>query len=454
MKNLASISVFFCLSLAFGVNFATAHGAPRQDPPQIWIEVKTHTVEGRTRITELGYEPVEILSDKVYFAGRAEDVEVLKKAGFETQTFELKAEWLNPNLKKKVLKTEVESHGALVIENRFHSYDETVKRLQTLGQKSPQIVEILSLGKSLEGRDIPLIRISGKSAVDAELEKTPSVLIFGCHHAREHLSVEVPSLFAEYLVENYGNDPEVTRLVDSREFYIAPMVNPDGHVFDFKPEGGGRMWRKNRARNSDGSYGVDLNRNYSYGWGGRGASSNPNAETYRGPSAFSEIESQHVRNFVRSQTRAKVLLSVHTFSELVLYPWGHTEEPIGDKDGRKEDLPVFQKMATDMARFNKYTPQQSSDLYVASGDTTDWAYGELGIFAFTFELSPRSMWTGGFYPDPSLIPVTFNDNLKAFMYLAEYADDPSRVNREKTMTFEKTPVSMGLPIASFKDLKI
>lgn len=439
---------------AIFVGQANSHGAKKTTTPNLWIEVSTATVEGRTRLVELGYEPAEILSDKVFFAGTPADVEKLMESGFQTRSFELKPEWLNPNLKPQS-KVKGQDEGAQRADKpRFHSYAETVERLRVLAKKNPKIAELTSLGKSLEGRNLPLLRISGKTLVDAEVEKIPSVLFFGCHHAREHLSVEVPTLWAEYLVNNYGTDPVITRLVDTREIYIAPIVNPDGHVYDFKPEGGGKMWRKNRAQNSDGSIGVDLNRNYGYQWGGRGASTNPSAETYRGPSAFSEPESILVRDFVRAQTRAKVLLSVHTFSELVLYPWGYTNDPVGAKDGRASDLPVFEKMATDMAAFNNYTPQQSSDLYIASGDTTDWAYGELGLFAFTFELSPKSMWTGGFYPDPSLIPVTFDKNIKAFLYLTEYADDPTRVTRENTVTFEKTPVSMGLPLASFKDLKI
>src|SRR5690606_4396201 len=126
-----------------------------------------------------------------------------------------------------------------------------------------------------------------------------------------------------------------------------------------------------------------------------------------------------------SHLNARVLLSFHTYSELILYPWGHTYDPVDNKT----DLAVFEKMATTMARWNKYTPQQSSDLYITSGDTTDWAYGEHGIFAFTFELSPKSMWDGGFYPGQKAIDPTFRDNLKPALYLLELADDPYRAVR-------------------------
>src|SRR5690606_22938509 len=128
-----------------------------------------------------------------------------------------------------------------------------------------------------------------------------------------------------------------------------------------------------------------------------GSSDRGSSEVYMGPAPFSEPETRNIRDFVKSQPRMTTLLSVHTFSELILYPWGHTYDPVGKEKGNAQDRLIFEKMAQDMAKWNHYTPQQSSDLYIASGDTTDWAYGELGIYAFTFELTPKSMWDGGFY---------------------------------------------------------
>jgi carboxypeptidase T len=84
-------------------------------------------------------------------------------------------------------------------------------------------------------------------------------------------------------------------------------------------------------------------------------------------------------------------------------------------------------MARQMAQWTGYRPQQSSDLYIASGDTTDWAYGEKGLIAFTFELTPKSMWDGGFYPGPGVIQSTVEKNFKPMVYLIDHADDPSRV---------------------------
>jgi carboxypeptidase T len=261
-------------------------------------------------------------------------------------------------------------------------------------------------------------------------------------------------MFAEYLINNYATNPQIKALMDKREIFIAPVVNVDGHIYDYKDGVSGRMWRKNRRLNNNGTYGVDLNRNYGFGWGTGGSSTDPRSDVYMGPSAFSEPESQAVKNFVSSQKRMTTLLSLHTFSELVLYPWGHSDDPIGARQGNAADLPVFKKMATDMASWNHYTPMQSSELYIASGDTTDWAYGELGLFAFTFELSPKSMWDGGFYPNPATsIDPTFAANLKPFLYLLEYTDNPRRVMGQKNLpNFDLTPAKAGLGVASYKDL--
>lgn len=139
-----------------------------------------------------------------------------------------------------------------------------------------------------------------------------------------------------------------------------------------------------------------------------------------GDKPFSEPETQAVKNFVEQRTNATILLTFHTFSQLILYPWGHSYSPIA----KENDYQVFKTMAEVMAKWNGYTPQQSSDLYKASGDTTDWAYGALGLFAFTFELDPKSIMDGGFYPGASRIPVVLRKNIKPCLYLIEMAANP------------------------------
>ena len=301
----------------------------------------------------------------------------------------------------------------------YHDFAETVAEMKSISGKAADIASLFSIGKTTQGRDIWALRLCA-DAKGAAASKKPGIAFMGMHHAREHLSNEVPLLLAKRLVEN-RTDPEVARLLAGRDIYVIPMVNPDGGEYDVSGDKY-HMQRKNMSRNADGTVGVDLNRNYGWGWGGEGASGYPGDDTYRGPSAFSEPETKAVKAFLEGRKNLTTLLSYHTFSQLVLYPWGGSNEPIGDKNALK----AYQAMAAEMGRMTGYTPMQSSDLYVATGDLTDWSWAELGIFSWTFELTPKSMWDGGFYPGTAAIATTVQANWRPMLYLIDLADDPRR----------------------------
>ncbi|MEK7390415.1 MAG: M14 family metallopeptidase [Elusimicrobiota bacterium] len=301
----------------------------------------------------------------------------------------------------------------------YHNYAEVSKALERLTKAAPAIASLFSIGKSVKKRDIHALRLSWERGGDVPGKK-PGILFLGTHHAREHLSTEVPLLMAQYLVDN-RKKPGIERLLKSRDIYFIPMVNPDGVEQDLL---GGRyhLHRKNMAQNADGTVGVDLNRNYGWGWGGAGASDNPGDDTYRGPSAFSEPESKAVKTFLEKRPNIKILVSYHTYSEMILYPWSGSDLDIEDNDA----LEAFRIMANEMAKMTGYVPMQSSALYLSSGDTCDWAWGELGIYGFTFELTPKSMASGGFYPGPEAVASTVEKNIRPALYLIDLADDPLR----------------------------
>jgi carboxypeptidase T len=429
-RGLAAVAAIAALS-------AHAHG---EENVTHVIEIPAKTVAERSAVAALGYAPEEFRSDKIFVYGHAEDAEIIRKGtGLAARAHEAKPEWFG-----------VQNATAA----RFTSLAEAEALLEKAERDFPALASRVVIGRSVENRPIIALRLSGKSLADAENAKLPVVFYMGCHHAREHLSVEMPLLWIQYLTSNYGKNPDVTRLLDSREVYVTPIVNPDGHFYDYTNGIRGRMWRKNRRPNNGGTFGVDLNRNYGFAWNQGGSSSNPSSETYMGTAPFSEPETQAIRDFVNSQPRMTTMLSLHTFSELVLYPWGYSNDAIGDKAGNKADLPVFEKMARTMAGWNKYTPQQSSDLYIASGDTTDWAYGQHGIFAFTFELDPTNMFEGGFYPSPTVTDAVFAKNLRPFLYLLEFADNPHRTLTQPTPSFLMTPAKAGVAMASFGDVQL
>lgn len=292
---------------------------------------------------------------------------------------------------------------------RYHNYQELIDALKGLHEEYPELTELKSIGKSVNGTDIWVLKIGSQ-----EENLKPGIVFMGGHHAREHLSIEVPFYLATYLLSQ-SQTPKIKTLLESRDIWIIPVVNPDGTEYDIE-NGKYKLWRKNRTHNEDGSFGVDLNRNYGYQWGREGSSQFPRSETYRGPEAFSEPETRTIRDFVISHPHIKVLISYHTFSELILYPWGYTYDSIQNQT----DLSIFENMAGAMSKMTGYKAEQSSDLYLVSGDTTDWAYGERGIYAFTFELSPKSMGGGGFYPG-DIIDKTVDDNIEAALYAIERA---------------------------------
>ncbi len=452
---------FIFSALLVGLSF-NATSAPRH--PEV-LRHKTHVIEvfvsskqERSRLASLGVAIEDMKSDRLYVFGDNREYQKILRAGFRVNVYKMRPDWLNANLRPDFANPIYDSARPGKGKNNllYHSTPEVELEMAKLAVDAPNIVSYLQYGKTHENRTLKMLRISSKTPAQAEAQKIPAIFYVGCHHAREHLSVEVPLMFAQYLVQNYGKDANITRLVDTREIFISPILNPDGHTYDFKGnKGNGVMWRKNRRDNKDGTYGVDLNRNYGFMWGTGGSSKDTSSDVYMGTTPFSEPETQALRDFVSSKAhRMKVLLSFHTFSELILYPWGHTFDKIGAKAGNKEDLPVFEKMARTMAGWNKYKPQQSSELYIASGDTTDWAYGQHGIFAFTFELTPSSMWGGGFYPNPKVISPTFEANLKPMLYMLEYADNPKRVLTEKAPRFLATPALAGIGIASFDDVSL
>ncbi|MGY1703870.1 M14 family metallopeptidase [Geodermatophilus sp. SYSU D00697] len=289
----------------------------------------------------------------------------------------------------------------------YHTAASLEQDMRRLAEEHPEIAELHEIGRSVEGRPLWALRIGERRG------STRKVAFLGCHHAREWISVEVPYRLAEHLLENSSSDP-VRDWLQRGEVWVAPMVNPDGHEFsrtDF------RLWRKNRRRNRDGSVGVDPNRNYGYMWGTLDISTSshvPSDETYVGPRAFSEPEVRAVRDLVARQLFSGVL-TYHSYSQLILYPWGYTSEPIEDE----ADLGEHRDLAQDMEQLIRkvhgrtYTAQQSSELYPTAGDTTDWTYGEYDAVSVTVELRPASAAEGGFILPASQIQPCWEENRPA-----------------------------------------
>lgn len=300
------------------------------------------------------------------------------------------------------------------INGAYHSYAETKTLLQELESAFPNLAQVITIGYSIEGRELNVIKISDNVGND---EAEPNIFIVGCHHGREWISVEVPLLFAQYLLENYTDNPQVRRAVNGSQVYILPIQNPDGLEFSIHTY---RMWRKNRRYNGNFSWGVDTNRNYGYMWGydDEGSSPYPDSYTYRGTGPFSEPETDALRQFLLAHPPMGSL-SFHNFSQLILMPWGYTFEPTPDAFEMNE---IAGEMADRIYQVNGrvYNYGSSEALYLTNGGTIDWIYGTFGAPAFTIELPPEYMVFGGFFTPEEMIDSAFNENLPALLYFVNY----------------------------------
>ncbi|RKN31610.1 M14 family zinc carboxypeptidase [Micromonospora musae] len=319
-------------------------------------------------------------------------------------------------------------------DSNYHDYAELTAVVNQVVSSHPTIARKLSIGSSYEGRDLMAVKISDNVATD---ENEPELLFNAQQHAREHLTVEMAIYLLNLFTDGYGSDSRITNLVNGREIWIVPTVNPDGSEYDIAT-GSYRSWRKNRQPNSGSSaIGTDLNRNWSYQWGCCGGSSgSTSSETYRGPSAFSAPETQALRNFVNSRVvggvqQIKANIDFHTYSQLVLWPFGYTTA--NTPSGMTADqYNTFATIGQQMAATNGYTPEQSSDLYIADGTSIDWMWAAHGIWAYTFEMYPGSAGGGGFYPPDEVIPAQTSRNREAVLMLSEYADCPYRAIGKQT----------------------
>jgi len=371
-----------------------------------WVSVAADDKYDRTALLGAGLDIIEV--EKYSVSGLIDEkaMDLLAAKGFIVRSRLAIQEYAKNHLKDFPAADAV-----------YHNYKETVDELKALAAANPAETSLFSIGKSIEGRDIWCLRINPSEKGETPSAR-PAAFFMGNHHAREHLSNEVALGLAAHLLAR-KSDPEIRKYLETLDIFIAPMTNPDGAEYDIQT-GKYRWHRKNTRVNPDKTIGVDLNRNYDSLWCQAGASHYPNADTYCGPYAFSEPETQTIRKFVEARSNIKTLMSYHSYSSLLLYPWAGKDVPVENAKDRK----VFEAMAKGMTAFTGYKPEQSSDLYVATGDTTDWAYAAHGIFSFTTELEGTT-----FYPGAAMIDRAVAKNIKAAVYMLGVTDDPYKLAR-------------------------
>jgi carboxypeptidase T len=357
----------------------------------------------------------------------------------------------------------------------YETVEETFAAAQGFTSTYPKLATWTNVGESWQktqgvgGYDVGVLKLTNVNTTGPDGGPKPKLFVNSAIHAREYATAPLMLEFARQLLAGYGSDADMTWILDHHEIHLMLQTNPDGR----KKAEGGLLWRKNTNTNYCGANsndrGADLNRNFSYSWNvtnGQGSSGRPCDETYRGPSAASEPETQNMQAYVRSlwpdrrgpnnndpapADTSGIHIDVHSYSELVLWPWGFTGQAAPNGT-------ALQTLGRKFAYFNGYFPEQSIGLYPTDGTTDSVSYGELGVAAYTFEIGTNffqscSAFTSNIKPK----------NLPALMYAAKAVRTPYQTPAGPDVTSlklsdkaAKKGVPAGTPVklkASVSDLR-
>gem|GEM_PF-776435 len=402
MRRLRTLMFTACLVLLL-----TGSGVWAVDGPYLLVRVAVDSEYQVRPLQEMGLDIVGgVRNESVELICFPEELARIRSLGYYAE----------------VLIEDMEQHYAAQYEGDsmgpYHTYDEAVAHMDSIHALYPNITTAkFSIGQSIQGREQWVIKVSDNPTMD---EDEPEVLFDGLTHAREPIGLETCLTLLNQLCAGYGSNPTITNLVNNREIFLLPVVNPDGYVYNQQtnPNGGG-MWRKNRRLNAGGSYGVDLNRNFGFNWGYNniGSSPTPSSDTYRGTAPFSEPETQNLRQFCNGRNLA-IAWNIHSYGGYIIYPWSIPAAPWG----LCPDNAALNAMGAYMEQ-NWLTGYEVGTswqvLYEVNGDACDWMYGEQGekpkIMPYTPEIG------ASFWPVASAVPGLLNQAVPAAFYMIEQA---------------------------------
>jgi hypothetical protein len=345
-------------ALAAALLAPVAHAYPRDDAAVVTVDILSR--EDIHRLNELGMDIMSVRGGVAEIAAIPSEVDVLWANGFRPTV---------------VLPRMIDAVASLAWEDRgeYHSYTELTADLAAWAAAYPSITQLISIGTSFQGRELWALKISDNPTLQ---EFEPEIQWIGAHHGNEIMSVEVCYYMAEYLLENYGTDPQVTWLVNEREIWIIPMLNPDGHT----------------AGSRYNAQGTDLNRNYLCPCG-------CNSGT-----AFSAPESRALRDW-NARMNPVTSLTFHTGAVYVNYLWDYTYDPTPDE-------PMIITISDVYGALSGLPVTNGADWYIIHGGCQDWCYETRGEIDTTIELCVSHN------PPASQIDPIVADNIPAMLYQA------------------------------------
>ncbi|KAF5927596.1 carboxypeptidase A1 [Diceros bicornis minor] len=292
----------------------------------------------------------------------------------------------------------------------YHTLEEIYGFIDLLVAENPQLVSKLQIGSSYEGRPIYVLKFSTGG------EDRPAIWLDTGIHSREWVTQASGVWFAKKITQDYGQDPAITAVLDSLDIFLEIVTNPDGFAYTHSTN---RLWRKTRSLTSGSScVGVDANRNWDAGFGLAGASSSPCSETYHGKSANSEVEVKSVVDFVKDHGNIKAFISIHSYSQLLLYPYGYQKEAAADQNELDQVAKSAVEALTSLYGTEFKYGSTYTTIYQASGNSIDWAYSQGIKYSFTFELRDTGRY-GFLLPASQIIP-TAQETWLALQTILEY----------------------------------
>jgi hypothetical protein len=431
------------LTLVGGLGLAVpampASAAPTEDPDHLEVYVGTVDAEQMEHLRALGIDREEA-SVTPKGNGAAEIEAVLT----ERQAARLASKGVKLRVKKVGGKDASQAlrQQAAAGYTVFRSYSEPGghrDELAATAVRFPRLTKLETIGRTIQGKPINALKVT-KNARHVRDGARPSVLYVGAQHAREWITPEMNRRLMHHVLDNYGRDATITRLLDTTELWFIPVANPDGYDHTFTE--GNRLWRKNlRDNNRDGQItsvdGVDLNRNFAYKWGydNEGSSTDPSSDTYRGTGPNSEPETRALDALFR-RVRFEFLVNYHSAAELLLYGIGwQVSTPSPDDE-------IYKAMVGDDANpaVPGYDPDISAELYTTNGDTDTHATVKYGTLGFTPEMStctaaaesdPNDEWLPEncasdfiFPDDEDLVAAEVSKNLPFALAVARSTHDP------------------------------